>query len=78
MTAVVSDVAHARDVLQLLGERPDHEVVDQARINIAHIESRLSNQLEAVVLEKCPDEADRREWRSQQAKKKNIVVSMQR
>ena len=28
MTVAVSDVVHARDVLQLLSEQPDHEVVD--------------------------------------------------
>lgn len=68
MTAAVTNVVHARDVLQRLGERPDHEAVDQARIKIAHIESRLSKQLEAIVLEKRPEEVDRREWRSQQAR----------
>jgi len=69
MTAAVSDVVHVRDVLQCLGPRPDHEAVDQARINIAQIESRLSKQLESIVLGKRPEGVDRREWRSQQATK---------
>lgn len=69
MTAAITDVVHARDVLQRLGQRPDHEDVDQARIYIAQIESKLSKQLEAIVLEKRPEGVDRREWRSEQARK---------
>ncbi|KAJ6842989.1 plant intracellular Ras-group-related LRR protein 3-like [Iris pallida] len=42
MAPAVSDVAQARSVLRALGDRPDHESVDQARAAIASLDERLS------------------------------------
>ncbi|KAF8390497.1 hypothetical protein HHK36_025023 [Tetracentron sinense] len=69
MKLAVSDVAQTRSVLQILGDRPDHETVDTARAKIAGIESRLSKQLEEIVLAPRPDGVDRLQWRAQQAEK---------
>lgn len=64
MSHAISDVAQTRSILQTLGPRPDHEAVDAARAKIADIDSRLSNQLEEIVLSPRPDNVDRLIWRS--------------
>ncbi|CAN6449301.1 unnamed protein product [Victoria cruziana] len=69
--SAVVDVAQARSALEGLGERPEHEAVEFARSRIAEIDSRLSKQLEEIVLASRPQEIDRREWRSRQAQKEN-------
>ncbi|KAK9117300.1 hypothetical protein Sjap_016247 [Stephania japonica] len=69
MTTAVSDVAQTRSVLRALGDRPDHEAVDNARATMAEIEARLAKRLEAIVLEERPEGVDRLEWREEQARK---------
>jgi hypothetical protein len=50
MSKAVSDVAQTRSVLQTLGPRPDHEVIDKARARMVELDSELSPQLEEIVL----------------------------
>ncbi|XP_073099863.1 plant intracellular Ras-group-related LRR protein 3-like [Elaeis guineensis] len=69
MAAAVSDVAKTRSVLQTLGERPDHEAVDDARARIAEIEATLARELEEIVRAPRPDEVDRLQWRAEQAER---------
>ncbi|KAK9119834.1 hypothetical protein Scep_017927 [Stephania cephalantha] len=69
MTKAVSDVAQTRSVLRSLGERPDHEAVDNARATMAEIEARLAKRLEAIVLEERPEGVDRLDWREELARK---------
>lgn len=69
MTQAVSDVAQTRSVLQTLGPRPDHETVDNARAKVSEIETRLSKQLEEIVLSPRPEGVDRLQWRAHLAEK---------
>ncbi|KAJ9677873.1 hypothetical protein PVL29_022698 [Vitis rotundifolia] len=69
MTLAISDVAQTRSVLQTLGERPDHEAVDKAKAKIAEIDSRLSKQLEGIVLSPRPSSIERLQFRAHQAEK---------
>ncbi|GAV64614.1 LRR_1 domain-containing protein/LRR_4 domain-containing protein/LRR_8 domain-containing protein, partial [Cephalotus follicularis] len=69
MKHAVSDVAQTRSVLQTLGPRPDHEMVDNARSKLADVESSLSKSLEEVVLSPRPPDVDRLLWRSHLADK---------
>lgn len=64
MTRAVSDVAQARSVLNTLGPRPDHEVVDNARARLADVEANLSKQLGEIVLSPRPSDVDRLHWRA--------------
>lgn len=87
MTHAVSDVAQTRSVLKLIGERPDHEAVDNAKAKLVEIEAVLSKQLEEIVLSPRPENIDILQWRAHQAerekecresaeKEKNIYKSM--
>ncbi|XP_057472754.1 plant intracellular Ras-group-related LRR protein 9-like [Actinidia eriantha] len=69
MRSAVSEVSQARSVLKTLGDRPDHEAVDTAKSKLAEIESKLSKQLEEIVLSPRPAEVERLEWRSHLAEK---------
>ncbi|XXG57441.1 hypothetical protein AAC387_Pa03g4591 [Persea americana] len=69
MAHAVSDVAQTRSILQTLGPRPNHEAVDSARAKISEIESRLSKQLEEIVLAPRPENVDRLHWRSHLAER---------
>lgn len=69
MAHAVSDVAQTRSILQTLGPRPNHEAVDSARAKISEIESRLSKQLEEIVLAPRPETVDRLHWRSHLAER---------
>ncbi|GAB2269768.1 Plant intracellular Ras-group- LRR protein 1 [Dionaea muscipula] len=69
MTKAVAEIAQTRSVLQALGDRPDHEMVDRAKAKIAEIDECLSKQLEEIVLMPRPVELDRLEWRSHLADK---------
>ncbi|GFZ12005.1 plant intracellular ras group-related LRR 1 [Actinidia rufa] len=69
MRSAVFEVSQARSVLKTLGERPDHEAVDTAKSKLAEIESKLSKQLEGIVLSPRPAEVERLEWRSHLAEK---------
>ena len=67
MGQAIADVAQARSVLNLIGERPTHEEVDNARAELADLEARLSRQLEEIVLEPRPADVDIHTWRARQA-----------
>ncbi|KAF7806037.1 plant intracellular Ras-group-related LRR protein 9-like [Senna tora] len=69
MTRAIADVAQTRSVLQLLGERPDHEAVDNAKAKLADIEALLSKQLEEIVLSPRPENIDILQWRAHQAER---------
>ncbi|KAK4794884.1 hypothetical protein SAY86_012878 [Trapa natans] len=71
MANAVSDVAQIRAVLRTLGDRPDHETVDEARSKIAEIDSGLAKKLEEIVLSPRPSNVDRLEWRSHLAEKES-------
>ncbi|GFZ07846.1 plant intracellular ras group-related LRR 1 [Actinidia rufa] len=73
MRSAVSEVYQARSVLKILGDRPDHEAVDTAKSNLAEIESKLSKQLEEIVLSPRPAEVERLEWRSHLAGKEKEI-----
>ncbi|EOY20885.1 Plant intracellular Ras-group-related LRR protein 9 [Theobroma cacao] len=73
MAHSVSDVAQTRSVLQTLGPRPDHEVVDMARSKLGEIEAGLSKSLEELVLSPRPVDVDRLEWRSHLADKEQQI-----
>ncbi|KAI4336219.1 hypothetical protein L6164_014773 [Bauhinia variegata] len=69
MTRAISDVAQARSVLKLIGGRPDHETVDNAKAQLADLEAQLSRQLEEIVLAPRPADVDVQQWRAHQAEK---------
>lgn len=69
MTLAISDVAQTRSVLKLIGERPDHEAVDNAKAKLADIEALLSKQLEEIVLSPRPENIDILQWRAHQAER---------
>lgn len=69
MRLAIADVSQTRSMLQILGERPDHEAVDNAKSMLAEIEAKLSKQLEENVLSPRPADVDRSQWRSHQAEK---------
>lgn len=69
MANAVTDVAQTRSVLKTLGDRPDHEAVDNARSKLAEVESALSKKLEEIVLSPRPSNIDRLEWRAHLAEK---------
>lgn len=71
MSRAIADVAQTRSVLQTIGERPEHEVVDTAKARLADIEANLSKQLEDLVLSPRPAEVDRLEWRAHLSDKEN-------
>ncbi|KAI7731248.1 hypothetical protein M8C21_007648 [Ambrosia artemisiifolia] len=50
MHAAVADVSQTRSLLKTLGERPDHESVDNAKARLAEIDTMLSNQLDEISL----------------------------
>ncbi|XP_061343600.1 plant intracellular Ras-group-related LRR protein 9-like isoform X2 [Gastrolobium bilobum] len=50
MTRAIAEVSQARSVLNVIGERPTHEEVDNARAQLADLEAHLSRQLEEIVL----------------------------
>ena len=71
MRRAIFDVYQTRSVLKLIGQRPDHEAVDNAKMKLADIEAQLSRQLEEIVLEQRPDNVDVNQWRSHLAEKEN-------
>ncbi|OIT34951.1 PREDICTED: plant intracellular Ras-group-related LRR protein 1-like [Nicotiana attenuata] len=71
MNSAVADVSQTRSMLKTLGERPDHELVDTAKMKLAEIEANLSKRLEEVVLSPRPPEMEREDWRSDLAVKED-------
>ncbi|TKY73550.1 Plant intracellular Ras-group-related LRR protein 9 [Spatholobus suberectus] len=69
MGRAVSQVAQARSVLKLIGERPTHEEVDNARAKVAEVEAQLSRELEEIVLQARPAEMEIHGWRAHQAER---------
>lgn len=60
-------------MLNLIGDRPDHEAVDRAREKVNDIEANLSKQLEEIVLSPRPENVDISEWRAHQMEKERAV-----
>ncbi|OIV97150.1 hypothetical protein TanjilG_28901 [Lupinus angustifolius] len=70
ITQAISDVSQARSVLSLLGPRPIHEDVDNARAKLAEIEAELAiEKYEEIVLQPTPGEIEGDNWRAQQDQK---------
>lgn len=69
MAQAITDVAQTRSILRTLGERPDHEAVDAARVRVAEIDASLARELEDLVRAPRPEGADRGEWRAQLAER---------
>lgn len=69
MGRAVAQVTQARSVLTLIGERPTHEEVDNARAKLADVEAQLSRELEEIVLQARPAEIEIQGWRAQQAER---------
>ncbi|KAK7265637.1 hypothetical protein RJT34_33259 [Clitoria ternatea] len=64
MTRAITDVAQARSVLKLIGPRPTHEEVDDARAKFADLQAHLSRQLEEIVGRPRPPEINDQQWRA--------------
>ncbi|CAH9108046.1 unnamed protein product [Cuscuta europaea] len=69
MRLAVADVVQARSMLSSIGERPDHETVDTAKMKLAEIDAFLANKLEEIVLTSQPTEVDPQGSRSKLAEK---------
>ena len=63
MTRAISDVSQARSVLNLIGDRPTHEEVDNAKAKLVDLEAHLSRQLEEIVSLPRPPEIDEQKWK---------------
>eukprot|EP00252_Welwitschia_mirabilis_P007898 TRINITY_DN195_c0_g1_i2.p1 TRINITY_DN195_c0_g1~~TRINITY_DN195_c0_g1_i2.p1 ORF type:complete len:265 (-),score=58.32 TRINITY_DN195_c0_g1_i2:518-1312(-) len=68
----VSEVKQLREILQSLGEKPDHETLDLARRSLAEIESKLGN-LESEVMEPSPPEMNHADWQTKQAEEVHVA-----
>ncbi|CAJ1943773.1 unnamed protein product [Sphenostylis stenocarpa] len=73
MTRAISDVSQARSVLKVLGPRPTHEEVDQAKAKMADLEAHLSRQLEEIVGVPRPPEINEARWSAHLAEKEKAV-----
>ncbi|PKI38630.1 plant intracellular Ras-group-related LRR protein 1-like [Punica granatum] len=69
MANAVTNVAQTRAILKTLGDRPDHEAVDEARAKLAEIDCNLAKKLEEIVLSPRPSNIDLFEWRTHLAEK---------
>ncbi|KAF6137095.1 hypothetical protein GIB67_030859 [Kingdonia uniflora] len=69
MNQSISSVAQTRSVIETLGDRPNRETVDTAKNKIVGIESRLSKELQEIVLAKRPEVVERAKFRAVQAAK---------
>ncbi|KAL2321769.1 hypothetical protein Fmac_026148 [Flemingia macrophylla] len=69
MTRAISDVSQARSVLKLIGPRPTHEEVDEAKAKMGDLDAHLSRQLEEIVGLPRPPEIDEAQWRAHVAQK---------
>ncbi|XLU75059.1 hypothetical protein S245_034112 [Arachis hypogaea] len=63
MTRAIADVSQARQVLKLIGERPTHEEIDNAKTKLADIDAHLNRQLEEIVALQMPPESSPATWR---------------
>lgn len=73
MTRAISDVSQTRSVLKLIGARPTHEQVDDAKARLADLEAHLSRQLQEIVGLPRPPEIDEPRWRAHVAEKENAI-----
>ncbi|XP_014490565.2 plant intracellular Ras-group-related LRR protein 9-like [Vigna radiata var. radiata] len=73
MTRAISDVAQARSVFKVMGPRPTHEEVDEAKAKLADLEAHLSRQLEEIVGLPRPPEIDEARWTSHIAEKEKVI-----
>ncbi|KAI4343707.1 hypothetical protein L6164_011024 [Bauhinia variegata] len=76
MTRAISDVTQTRSVLKLIGDRPDHEIVDNAKAQLADLEAQLSRQLEEIVLTPRPDDIDDEQWRAHLSTKEKEIRNL--
>ncbi|XP_042441558.1 plant intracellular Ras-group-related LRR protein 3-like [Zingiber officinale] len=68
MAASIADVAQTRSVLRTIGDRPDHESVDTARVRVAEIDEDLARQIEEIEAAPSSEEGDLLLWRAEQEK----------
>ncbi|KAK7347065.1 hypothetical protein VNO80_21592 [Phaseolus coccineus] len=73
MTRAISDVAQARSVFKVIGPRPTHEEVDEAKAKLADLEAHLSRQLEEIVGMPRPPEIDEARWVAHLAEKEKAT-----
>jgi len=73
MTRAISDVAQARSVFKVMGPRPTHEEVDEAKAKLVDLEAHLSRQLEEIVGMPRPPEIDEARWAAHIAEKEKAV-----
>ncbi|KAI5677111.1 hypothetical protein M9H77_08061 [Catharanthus roseus] len=80
MRLAVANVAQSRSVLKTLGERPDHESVDNAKAKVAEIEAKLSEQLDEIILspkeEVCDGKRSMEREREREKKMYKAVISL--
>ncbi|XP_020213883.1 plant intracellular Ras-group-related LRR protein 9 [Cajanus cajan] len=69
MTRAISDVSQARSVLKVIGPRPTHEDVDEAKAKMSDLDAHLSRQLEEIVGLPRPPEIEEPRWRAHLAEK---------
>ncbi|KAI9108953.1 hypothetical protein K1719_020258 [Acacia pycnantha] len=69
ITRTINDIAQTRSMLRVLGDRPDHESVDNAKAKLADLDAHLSRQLEEIVLSPRPPHVESQQWRNHQAEK---------
>lgn len=58
MSEAVAEIAQTRSILQTLGERPDHETIDFAKVRLAEIKDQWSHQLDEISLESSSSSDD--------------------
>lgn len=73
MTRAISDVAQARSVFKVMGPRPTHEEVDEAKAKLADLEAHLSRQLEEIVGLPRPPEIDEARWTAHISEKEKVI-----
>ncbi|KAL9326554.1 hypothetical protein ACSQ67_007199 [Phaseolus vulgaris] len=73
MTRAISDVAQARSVFKVMGPRPTHEEVDEAKAKLVDLEAHLSRQLEEIVGMPRPPEIDEARWVAHLAEKEKAT-----
>ncbi|MED6210782.1 Plant intracellular Ras-group- LRR protein 1 [Stylosanthes scabra] len=69
MTRAITDVSQARQVLKLIGDRPTHEEIDNAKAKLADIDAHLNRQLEEIVALQMPPESSPATWRDHVAQR---------
>ncbi|KAL3529520.1 hypothetical protein ACH5RR_008842 [Cinchona calisaya] len=76
MRSAVSEVAQTRSMLQALGDRPDHESVDNAKAKLAEIEVNLATELEEIALSPREESSKEIEERKALEREKQIYEAV--